>query len=104
MTDPQSVPPAYSPAPLTQPKGMSIAALVLGIASVVTGFFGLLGVLLGVLAVIFGFIARRRQPYARGLWLTGLILGVVGLILGLIIGGLQIALILAAINSGTTSP
>ena len=84
MTDPQSVPPAYSPTPATQPKGLSIAALILGIASVPFGFLGVLGIILGILGVVFGFIARRRQPYARGMWLTGLILGFVGIVLGII--------------------
>ena len=103
MTDPQSVPPAYSPSPATQPKGLSIAALILGIASVPFGFLGVFGIILGVLGVVFGFIARRRQPYARGLWLTGLILGFVGLIIGIISIVAGIVLLAAAVNAGTVN-
>ncbi len=66
----------------TPPQGLSIASFVLGIASVVMCCFG--GVLFAIPAVILGHLGQRNQPRARGFWLTGLILGYIGVALGLL--------------------
>jgi hypothetical protein len=53
--------------------------MVTGIVGV---FFALIegfGFLPSLAAVITGHLARKRQPYARGMWLTGLICGYIGL-------------------------
>lgn len=56
------------------PQGLSIAALICGIA-------GLLGIpFVSLAAIILGHIGQKNQPYAKGLWLTGLITGYVGLV------------------------
>jgi hypothetical protein len=81
--------PGYAPAggyaalPPVQPKGLAITSLVLGIGSIVFFFF-LLSLPAGIAAVITGHLAQRRQPYARGLWITGLITGYIGIALGLV--------------------
>jgi hypothetical protein len=73
---------SYTPGP---PQGLAIASLVCGIAGVVLFFSGI-GFLPALAGVILGHIAQKRQPYARGLWLTGLITGYIGVALGLLVG------------------
>jgi hypothetical protein len=79
--------PAYSgqggydrPAPK---NGIGIAALVLGILAVLTGFF-LIGGLLGLVAIVLGFIgsgrAKRGLATNRGMAITGIVLGLVGVL------------------------
>lgn len=71
-----AVPPVYAqPGP---PQGLSIASMVTGIGGLVLSFFGI-GLLASIAAVITGHLAVKRQPYAKGLWLTGLITGYVGI-------------------------
>ncbi|WP_459284736.1 DUF4190 domain-containing protein [Arthrobacter sp. TMN-37] len=65
-----------------EPRGMSIAALILGAAAVLTG--GLL-ILPQLLAVVFGHLALRREPAGRPLALAGLIMGYVMLLVGLLL-------------------
>ena len=71
---------AYQAPAASAPQGISIAALICGIA-------GLVGIpFVSLAAVILGHIGQKNQPYAKGLWLTGLITGYVGLVFyGLII-------------------
>jgi hypothetical protein len=80
---------SYTPGP---PQGLAIASLVCGIAGVVLFFSGI-GFLPALAGVILGHMAQKRQPYARGLWLTGLITGYVGVGLGLIFGLILLAAI-----------
>jgi hypothetical protein len=94
-----SNPYAVSPGPVA-PRGLAIASMVTGIASVLFAF-AWVGFLPGVAAVILGHIAQRRQPDARPFWLTGLITGYVGILIGLIEGAFIIFIIIAAMNSGS---
>jgi hypothetical protein len=61
--------------PPVAPKGLAITSMVLGLV-------GLLGfgfaVLASIGAVVTGHLAQRKQPYAKGFWLTGLITGYIG--------------------------
>jgi hypothetical protein len=57
--------------------------MVCGIGSLVLACVSL-GFLAGVAAIITGVLARKRQPHARGFWLSGLITGSVGAAIGLI--------------------
>jgi hypothetical protein len=68
------VQPGYAPAAPGPARGLSIASMVLGIASVTICCW--LGPL-GLAAVITGHIAQKKQPWARPMWLTGLITGYV---------------------------
>ncbi len=93
MTDPNAQPPQYQQPAYQQPgyapvppKGLSITSLVLGIAGLVLGWFtfGIAG-LASIGAVITGHLAVRREPQAKGFWLTGLITGYVGIASALIV-------------------
>ena len=75
-------PGAYAPA---RPQGLSIASLICGIAGVIFSFGGL-GLLPSIAGIVTGHLARKRQPWARGLWLTGMITGYVGLAISIIAG------------------
>lgn len=65
-------------------NGVGIAALVLGILAVLTGFF-VIGGLLGLVAVVLGFIgsgrAKRGLATNRGMAITGIVLGLVGIVI-----------------------
>ena len=62
--------PVYYGAP-AEPKGLSIASMVCGIASVILGWF----LLPQVAAIITGHLALKREPSSKGLSITGLVLG-----------------------------
>jgi len=69
--------PAYSPGPS---KALSLTSMILGIAGLVVGWFTFgIGGLASIAAVITGHIAVKREPHAKGFWLTGLITGYVGI-------------------------
>ncbi len=73
-------PPPYAPKPA---RGLAIAALILGIAAFVTVWVPILGLLLGIVGVVLGIVALvKRQP--KGLALTGLILGGLGFLGGIV--------------------
>lgn len=84
------VPPAAAPVPPASPhttvppqsstghpaapsRSMSIISMVLGILSLL-GFT----VATGIPAVILGHMAQRSEPHGRGMWMTGLITGYIG--------------------------
>jgi hypothetical protein len=62
-------------------KGVSTAGMVLGITSIIFAF--LLGFVLGILAIIFSIIGLKRKK--NGLAITGLVTGIIGLLLNLAI-------------------
>ena len=96
-------PPAYGAAPAYAtpgpPQGLSLASLITGIGGVVLSFFSV-GLLPSLAAVITGHMASKRQPYAKGLWLTGIITGYVGILFSLIAIAFWVVLIIAAIAAG----
>ena len=78
------------------PKGLAIASMVTGIASIVFSFYGF-GILPSIAAIITGNLARTRQPHARGFWLAGLICGYIGLGFAILwIVGIIIFIVVAA--------
>lgn len=95
MTD--STPPAapeptpYSAAPAaggSKAPVLSIISLITGILGLLgswIGFFslvGLIGIFLPIAAIVTGFLGKKKEPQAaKGLWLTGLITGFIGLAL-----------------------
>jgi hypothetical protein len=105
-------PPGWgSPATPAKPRnGMGTAALVFGILAVLSilivwiPFVGLLTVLLALVAVILGAIGRGRVKSMRatngGAAMTGLVLGVIMLILGVIAQILLIFFAVAFLNFG----
>ena len=64
---------AYAPAGPTPPTGLALASMITGIA----GLF--VGTLASIAAIILGHMAKKQQPYARGMWMTGLITGYIGI-------------------------
>jgi hypothetical protein len=75
--------PVYAQAPYGYPiapsKSLSITSMVLGLVGI---FFG---ALFSVAAVITGHIAARREPHAKGFWLTGIITGYVIVVVWILI-------------------
>jgi hypothetical protein len=63
--------PAYYGMPVQEPKGLSIASMVLGISSVILGWF----MIPQIAAIITGHLALRREPSGKGMSITGLVLG-----------------------------
>jgi len=63
--------PAYYGMPAQQPKGLSIASMVLGISSVILGWL----MVPQIAAIITGHLALRREPSGKGMSITGLVLG-----------------------------
>jgi hypothetical protein len=101
--------PAGGPPP--EPRnGMGTAALVLGILAVVSilivwlPFVGILTIVLALLAVIFGVVGRRRVKALLatngGAATTGLVLGVIMLIIGIVAQVLLIVFTVAFLNFG----
>jgi hypothetical protein len=77
-----------------EPKGLSIASMVCGIASVLLGWL----FIPQIAAIITGHMALRREPSARGLSITGLVLGYLCL-LGY--GALWLLLIIGLMSYGS---
>ncbi|MFK4298588.1 hypothetical protein ABH924_003759 [Arthrobacter sp. GAS37] len=96
--------PAYVQGPVfiqAQPKGMSVASMVLGLVSI---FFGWT-FLVPLLGLILGLVGIKKEPAGKGMAITGIILN------GLMIAGWVFLIVLlfggmiwgttATINSGT---
>jgi hypothetical protein len=74
-------------------KGLALTSFILGIASVALFVLNWIAAVIGLVAVILGFIARSREPGApRWMWLTGIILGFIGIIIGVVLVIAAIAL------------
>ncbi|SJN33316.1 hypothetical protein FM119_08355 [Mycetocola reblochoni REB411] len=71
-------------APQGQGNGLAITALVLGILSVVLCWFPLLAAPLGIVALVLGIVALRKRQ-AKGMSLTGIITGGVGVLISIIV-------------------
>jgi hypothetical protein len=111
---PPAAPPAYAapaaPPPTYAPPVAYAAAPtkspVLSIISLIVGILGLIafgwGLLLSIGAVVLGHLGQRKEPQAKGLWLTGLITGYVGIVLNLILFSLFVILPLVFLASYST--
>ena len=69
---------AYPGGPTGPAQGLSLAAMITGIAGAFLSLFSV-GFLPAVAAVILGHMASKRQPHAKPFWLTGIITGYVGI-------------------------
>ena len=106
-TDPYGTPPNFDPsqngyaAPFINQKppvsqGFGVTSLVFGILSLVCCCCCVgLPLLFAIVAIIFACLDRAKAGAFRGLAVTGLILGIIGTLLGI----LEIAYIAAALNS-----
>ena len=59
--------------------------MICGISGLLLTLFSF-GFLPALAAVITGHIAAKNQPWARGMWVTGLITGYIGLAINVLIG------------------
>jgi len=71
--------PGYRPMAPAGPRGLSIASMVCGIVGLVFAFV-YIGFLPAVAAVILGHMSMKREPTAKGFWITGLITGYLGIL------------------------
>ncbi|MGN6741682.1 MAG: DUF4190 domain-containing protein [Amnibacterium sp.] len=103
MSDYQPTPPPstpYAPAPSKSPV-LSILSLIFGILGVVLSLFLFgSGVLPGAAGVVLGFIGRRKEPQAKGMWLTGIITGFIAVGIAIIV---WIGLIVIAATIGSNA-
>lgn len=88
-TVPQHGHPDATGAPAPAPRnGLGLAALILGVIAILTcwvvigGVFGLLAIVLGVLGAG---RARRGRATNRGVAITGIVTGAIGLVLSIVI-------------------
>lgn len=58
-------------------KGLSIAAMVLGIVSVVFCCVAYISIPCAILAIIFGFVGKKKG--GKGMAITGIVLGIVAI-------------------------
>ncbi|PPF55494.1 hypothetical protein C5B94_05755 [Clavibacter michiganensis] len=96
----------YQPGPGGAPvsKGLSITSMVLGIVSVVTILLWFLSAPLGIAAIVTGILGKKRNPDAKGFWLTGIITGIVGLVLAVGLAILGFIALAALQEQGYTAP
>lgn len=95
--------PAYAtPAVAGPTQTMSIVGFVLGLVSVVFSWTGIIGIGAGIAAIIVSRRAKKSEPAAPS-WMhtIGLIAGIVGIVLGVIIGIIQIALFVFSLAVGS---
>ncbi|MBQ9743643.1 MAG: hypothetical protein IJW19_00790 [Clostridia bacterium] len=77
---------APAPAPVSNGKGFSIAALILSIISIIIAWIGVylpfVALLCGILAIVFGVKGRKMSKAANGkasgLATAGLVMGIIG--------------------------
>jgi hypothetical protein len=69
-------------------NGLGIAALILGVLAILSGWF-LIGGLFGIVAIILGIIGSRRakrgEATNRGMAITGIVLGVLGVLSAIVV-------------------
>ena len=91
MTDPTVPDPAPYSKPIPPAAGtpaptpsLSIISMILGILGLIIGFVGG-GLLFSVGGVVLGHLGQRKEPEARGFWLTGLITGYIGILINVVV-------------------
>ncbi|QTX05452.1 hypothetical protein [Agromyces archimandritae] len=80
----------YSQAPAQKSPVLSIISLIAGIVGIVGGGIVLIPIVGAILqlfipaaAVVLGFLGKKKEPQAKGMWLTGIILGFIGILIAL---------------------
>lgn len=89
MTDATPTPstPAAAPAAAGPKQTLSLVSFILGIASIVFSAAPLLPLGAGIAAIILGVKARKAEPGApKWMATTGIITGIVGIVLSIILG------------------
>jgi hypothetical protein len=65
-------------------RGLSIASVVCGMVGVLAGIFVIWGVPLSLAAVVLAVVARFLERRAGGLWIIGLVSGVMGILMAVL--------------------
>ena len=63
--------------------GWSVVSFVCGLISVICCCLGVTGIVLGVVAIIASVVSRKSLGYFDGLSISGLVLGIFGLVFGI---------------------
>lgn len=81
----------YAAGPVKKSPVLSILSLIAGIVGLLGSWIVIIPIVGSILdlfipaaAVVLGFIAKRKEPQARGMWITGIILGFVALAIAII--------------------
>ncbi len=85
----------------TPSSSTSLIGMIMGIVGIFFApCFGF-----SIAALVLGFKGRKREPEARGFWLTALTTGWIGLSVGLIVASIFVVAIIVAMNNpgGTTT-
>jgi hypothetical protein len=78
--------------------------MIAGIVGVVISLFsGGFGLIFSIGAVVLGFLGKKREPAAKGFWLTAIITGFVGIAVSVIWGIVWVLIFAAAASSGYSS-
>jgi hypothetical protein len=80
---------------------ISILALVAAILGAIISFTGW-GILLPIAGIVLGAVASRREKPARALWLTAIVLGIVGLLVSIVSLFFQYLSLMALIGFSTS--
>ncbi len=100
----------YTGAPAAKKQVLSIISMIAGILGVlgsgiatipIAGF--VMGLVLPAAAVVLGFLGKKKEPQAKGFWMTGIITGFVGVLLVLLFG-IGVAILFATIGTTTYYP
>ena len=83
-----------------QPKGLSVASMVLAIVSVVFGFT----FVVPTLSLILGICGMRREPAGRGMAIAGVVISSLILAVWVVIAGAILAFGLFAVTAVSTVP
>ena len=82
--------PGASPYASAPPVGAPAKTPILSILALIGGIIGVLGsasgftLLFSIAGVVLGFLGKRKEPAAKGLWITGIITGFVGIAINII--------------------
>ena len=98
---------SYTGAPGAKKQVMSIIAMIAGILGVLgsgIAFIPVAGTIMGLLfpvaAVVLGFLGKKKEPLAKGFWMTGIITGFIGVVLVIVF---TIAFVVLLAFAGTTT-
>ena len=91
---------SYTGAPGAKKQVMSIIAMIAGILGVLgsgIAFIPVAGTIMGLLfpvaAVVLGFLGKKKEPLAKGFWMTGIITGFIGVVLVIVFTIILVALL-----------
>jgi len=93
----------YSPF-AAAPKTLSLIGMIAGIVGVVISLFsGGFGLIFSIGAVVLGFLGKKREPAAKGFWLTAIITGFAGIGISVIWGIVWVLIFVSAASTGYSS-